>query len=75
MIKWRLIICFILLESTVFNHDVAAQCSICAKTSMQQGEQAGKGMNGGIVYLMMMPLAIMGFLGYRWWKKEKQIED
>ena len=50
-----------------------AQCSICTKTSMQQGEKAGKGMNGGIIYLMMMPLAIMGYVGYRWWKQEKQV--
>lgn len=51
-----------------------AQCSICTKTSMQQGEKAGKGMNGGIIYLMMMPLAIMGYVGYRWWKQEKQAQ-
>ena len=51
-----------------------AQCSICTKTSMQQGEKAGKGMNGGIIYLMMMPLAIMGYVGYRWWKQEKGVE-
>lgn len=50
-----------------------AQCSICTKTSMQQGEKAGKGMNGGIVYLMMMPLAIMGYVGWRWWKQEKEV--
>lgn len=52
-----------------------AQCSICSKTSAQQGEKAGKGMNGGIVYLMFMPLAIMGYVGYRWWKQEKQLGD
>jgi len=63
---------FLLLIFT--EQPVFAQCSICTKTSMQQGEQAGKGMNGGILYLMMMPLAIMAFLGYRWWKKEKQVE-
>ena len=49
----------------------AAQCSICTKTSQQQGEKAGRGMNGGIVYLMFIPLAIMGFIGFRWWQQEK----
>lgn len=72
MKKWKWIVLVSFLISAA--QPVAAQCSICAKTSMQQGEQAGKGMNGGIVYLMMMPLAIMGILGYRWWKREKQIE-
>ncbi|MES2772763.1 MAG: hypothetical protein V4722_01170 [Bacteroidota bacterium] len=75
MKKWGLIVFLSFLVLTVFVTAAAAQCSICTKTSMQQGEQAGKGMNGGIVYLMMMPLAIMGFLGYRWWKREKQIEE
>ena len=74
MKKWRSIGIICLVFLSIFNQPVAAQCSICTKTSMQQGEQAGKGMNGGIVYLMMMPLAIMGVLGYRWWRREKQIE-
>ena len=75
MKKWGLIVVFMFLMLTICTGPGRAQCSICAKTSMQQGEQAGKGMNGGIVYLMVIPLAIMGFLGYRWWKSEKQIEN
>jgi hypothetical protein len=51
---------------------VQAQCSICSKTSAQQGEKAGRGMNGGIVYLMFIPFGIMGYIGYRWWKQEKE---
>ena len=49
----------------------SAQCSICTKTSMQQGEKPAKGMNSGIVYLMLMPFAVMGYLGYRWYKNEQ----
>jgi hypothetical protein len=37
------------------------------------GEEPAKSLNSGIVYLMIMPLAIMGFIGYRWWKKEKEV--
>lgn len=50
-----------------------AQCSICTKTAEQLGEEPAKSLNSGIVYLMIMPLAIMGFIGYRWWKKEKEV--
>ncbi len=71
MKKWFFSIVFILLACSFSL--VQAQCSICSKTSAQQGEKAGKGMNGGIVYLMFMPLAIMGYVGYRWWKQEKEI--
>jgi len=52
---------------------VNAQCSICTKTASQLGEKQGKGLNSGIIYLMLTPLTIGGFLGYRWWKNEKAL--
>ena len=51
-----------------------AQCSICTKTASQLGEGPAKALNGGIIYLMMTPIAIMGFIGYRWWKSQKEVE-
>jgi TRAP-type C4-dicarboxylate transport system permease small subunit len=54
---------------------VNAQCSICTKTATQLGEKPAKGLNTGIMYLMFTPLAIAGYLGYRWWQREKQITD
>jgi hypothetical protein len=45
-----------------------AQCSICTKTAQQLGEKPAKGMNSGILYLAFMPLGIIGFISYRWWK-------
>jgi len=50
---------------------VSAQCSICAKTTQQMGEKPAKGFNSGIIYLMLTPFAIAGFVGYRWWKNNK----
>lgn len=49
---------------------VSAQCSICTKTASQLGDGPAQGLNGAIIYLMITPLAIMGFIGYRWWKRE-----
>jgi hypothetical protein len=49
-----------------------AQCSICTKTAQQLGEGPAKGLNAGILYLAFTPLAIIGFLGYRWWKSNKE---
>lgn len=51
-----------------------AQCAICTKTAMQQGEKPASGLNSGIIYLMMTPFAVVGYIGYRWWKTEKQFE-
>ncbi len=52
---------------------VVAQCSICTKTAQQLGEGPAHSLNVGILYLMFMPLAIMGYVGFKWWKKEKEI--
>ncbi|HVG15006.1 MAG TPA: hypothetical protein VM935_08595 [Chitinophagaceae bacterium] len=50
-----------------------AQCSICTKTAAQLGEKPARGLNAGILYLAAMPLAIMGFIGFQWWRKEKHL--
>jgi hypothetical protein len=48
-----------------------AQCSICTKTAQQMGEGPAKGLNTGIVYLMFTPFAVVGYIGYRWWKNNR----
>jgi hypothetical protein len=54
-----------------FSAVVHAQCSVCTKTASQLGEKPAKGMNSGILYLMAAPFAIVGFIGYRWWRSNK----
>jgi hypothetical protein len=48
--------------------DAGAQCAMCTKTAQQLGEKPALGLNSGILYLMIAPFAIMGVIGYRWWK-------
>lgn len=52
----------------------SAQCAMCTKTASQLGEQPALGLNSGIIYLMLIPFGIMGFLGYRWWKTQGEEE-
>ncbi len=54
-----------------FSAAAHAQCSVCTKTASQLGEKPAKGMNSGILYLMAAPFAIVGFIGYRWWRSNK----
>jgi hypothetical protein len=70
MKKWVLKPVFILLF-TLSAINMSAQCSICTKTAQQLGEKPAKGMNSGILYLAFMPMAIIGYLGFRWWKSNK----
>ena len=60
-----ILLIFVLVESAT------AQCSICTKTASQMGEATGRGLNTGIIYLALAPMAICGYLGYRWWKNNK----
>jgi len=52
---------------------VQAQCSMCTKTAQQLGEKPASGLNSGILYLMAAPFAIVGFIGYRWWKGNSNV--
>ena len=66
-----LIISFILIVLLLFQ-DLNAQCSVCTRTAQQLGEKPARGLNAGIIYLAILPLALIGFLGFRWWQKEKE---
>lgn len=48
-----------------------AQCSICTKTAQQLGDGPATGLNSGIIYLGLLPMLIVGYIGFRWWKNEK----
>ena len=71
MKKWVMIF----LINLITGMAAQAQCSICTKTAEQLGEGPGKGLNAGILYLMAAPLSIAGFIGYKWWQKEKEIKE
>ncbi|PSL49561.1 hypothetical protein CLV51_101895 [Chitinophaga niastensis] len=70
MKKW----CLLLLTGVlmVMNGPLMAQCSLCTKTAQQLGEGPAKGLNNGILMLALTPLAIIGFLAFRWWRSNKE---
>jgi hypothetical protein len=55
--------------------DSQAQCSICTRTAQQLGEKPARGLNAGILYLAFTPLALIGFIGYKFYKKYNTKED
>lgn len=65
-----LIVAFTLLSQT----NVLAQCSICTKTAQQLGEKPALGLNNGILYLIFTPFLLIGVIGYRWWKGNKDAQ-
>ena len=59
---------FVLLF-TLVSVDLHAQCSICTRTAQQLGEKPARGLNAGILYLAFTPLALIGFIAFKWWKR------
>lgn len=66
--RWTVFFLFFLLAAAA---DTNAQCSICTKTAQQLGEKPAKALNSGIIYLAATPLALIGFISYRWWRSNK----
>jgi hypothetical protein len=71
IMKKRALIFFLTFYFSLFTfYFLSAQCSICTKTAQQMGEKPAKALNAGIIYLAIAPLAIIGYIGYRWWKSD-----
>ena len=72
MNKWcsMFVACMSLL---IYTADLSAQCSICTKTAQQLSKASAEGLNSGIIYLMLAPFAVAGYIGFRWWKQEKSV--
>lgn len=69
--KKRLLIYFFIFCLSLISHSLAAQCSICTKTAQQLGDGPAAGLNAGILYLAFAPFIIVGYIGYKWWQKNK----
>ena len=66
--------CITILLSLLFasSEFAAAQCSMCTKTASQLGELPALGLNQGIIYLMLAPFMVIGYIGFRWWKNRNE---
>ncbi len=57
-----------------------AQCAMCkanAESSLREGNNTAKGINAGIMYLILIPYIMVAAIGYWWYtrnKKNKTIE-
>jgi hypothetical protein len=77
---------FILLLSLCITmaapHHSQAQCAMCkqsAESSLKEGNNDAKGLNAGIMYLLMIPYLLVGGIGYYWYinnkKKDKEVVE
>lgn len=53
-----------------------AQCAMCrAVLESEDGGQAAKGINNGIVYLMVFPYLLIGGVGYAIYRSRKKARE
>ena len=71
MKKVFFLILSILFLSLLLSNGASAQCAICAKSVQQMGTKPAEGFNSGIIYLMALPYAAIGIIGYKWWKHNR----
>lgn len=75
MLRKTSLIFILFILCVILSNTSLAQCSICTKTASQLGEGPAKALNSAIVYLAFTPFAIMGYIGWRWWKNEKELNS
>jgi hypothetical protein len=57
---------------------LSAQCPMCkmaAESNLQQGGSTGLGLNGGIIYLFLLPYLTVGVIAYFWYKNRVKETD
>jgi hypothetical protein len=67
-----IVLTFMFLFSGV---NIFSQCAMCernAETSLESGNTQAKGLNSGIMYLMVMPYLLVGGIGYYWYAQKKK---
>lgn len=62
---------------TFFAAPLMAQCPMCkatAESNMKHGGTAGRGLNTGILYMLLAPYLLVGTIGYIWWRNRNNEE-
>jgi len=65
----------VFIFSSLISTELSAQCSMCAlnaENSVQNGNNQGKGLNNGILYLLAAPYLAMAGVGFLWYKKYRR---
>ena len=68
--KIILIVLFLLFQ--VFAFSQCAMCKATLESDLASGGTAGKGINNGIIYLMIFPYLLVGIVGYFAYKHYKK---
>ena len=70
------LVVFVIVMFLFLNIDLVAQCPMCkmaAESNLKNGGSAGKGLNAGILYMLITPYILVGGLAFWWFKNKKKV--
>ena len=70
------LVVFLIVMFLFLNIDLVAQCPMCkmaAESNLKNGGTAGKGLNAGILYMLLTPYLLVGGLAFWWFKNRKKV--
>lgn len=59
-------------------NELQAQCPMCrmsAESNLKNGGTDGRGLNTGILYMLILPYLLVASIGVWWWRNRKQQAD
>lgn len=72
------LVVFFIVIFLFLNIDLMAQCPMCkmaAESNLKNGGSAGKGLNAGILYMLLTPYILVGGLALWWIKNKKKVVE
>lgn len=76
---WKIVNLLVLVFTlSVGSVAVQAQCPMCkiaVQSNMKNGGTTGKGLNRGILYMLVTPYLLVGTIAFFWWRNRKKEEE
>ena len=75
MFKRAIFILFLVVSSFAFIPKAKAQCSMCtisAEQGSKNGNTQSKGINDGIIYLLVFPYILIAGIGILWYRNYRK---
>ncbi|MDQ1151703.1 MULTISPECIES: hypothetical protein [Sphingobacterium] len=70
--KYLLLIVTLSCSSASVSYGQCAMCTLTAENSTKEGNMQGRGLNDGILFLLVIPYLAAAGLGYLWYKKYRK---
>jgi hypothetical protein len=75
-LQYKLFVIFslFLVVAVLLPTDLAAQCPMCkmsAESNLKGGGSMGRGLNNGILYMLLAPYFIVGGIALWWWRNNR----